>query len=82
MGSLIKGDLYLAYAITHSQRNSYLLGKAYSVADVYLFVTLSWGHHVNVDARQWPALARYYDNIAARPAVQKAFLAEGLIPAT
>ena len=57
----------------------YLLGETFSVADAYLFVTLSWGQYVNLDISRWPALARYADKISERPAVQKAMKAEGLI---
>jgi glutathione S-transferase len=57
----------------------FLLGDNFSVADAYLFVTLSWGQYVNVDISRWPALARYADKISERPAVQKAMKEEGLI---
>ena len=57
----------------------FLLGDHFSVADVYLFVTLSWGQYVNVDISRWPALARYADKISERPAVQKAMKEEGLL---
>ena len=57
----------------------YLLGEDFSVADIYLFVALSWGQYVNIDISRWPALARYSDNISERPAVQKAMKEEGLI---
>ena len=57
----------------------FLLGDHFCVADVYLFVTLSWGQYVDVDISRWPALARYADNISKRPAVQKAMKEEGLI---
>lgn len=58
---------------------SFLLGENFSVADAYLFVTLSWGQYVNVDISRWPALVRYADRISERPAVQKAMKEEGLI---
>ena len=57
----------------------FLLGENFSVADAYLFVTLSWGQYVNVDISRWPALVRYADKISERPAVQKAMKEEGLI---
>jgi glutathione S-transferase len=57
----------------------YLLGDNFTVADAYLFVTLSWGQYVNIDISRWPALARYTDRISERPAVQKAMQEEGLI---
>jgi glutathione S-transferase len=68
-------------AIVAEQLSSqpYLLGETFSVADAYLFVTLSWGQYVTVDISRWPALARYADKISERPAVQKAMKAEGLI---
>jgi len=56
----------------------YLLGKAYSVADVYLFVTLGWGRYVDLDIARWAVLTRYVDKISERPAVQKALQEEGL----
>ena len=67
-------------AIVAEQLSSqpYLLGETFSVADAYLFVTLSWGQYVNVDISRLPALARYADKISERPAVQKAMKAEGL----
>jgi glutathione S-transferase len=57
----------------------YLLGDNFSAADAYLFVTLSWGNYVNIDISRWPALARYVETIAGRPAVQKAMREEGLV---
>jgi glutathione S-transferase len=63
----------------HLSVHPYLLGENFSVADAYLFVTLGWGQHVNVDISKWPALSGYRDKIAKRPAVQKAMKAEGLI---
>ena len=56
----------------------FLLGDNYSVADAYLFVTLSWGQYVNLDISRWPSLARYADKISERPAVQNAMKEEGL----
>jgi glutathione S-transferase len=71
--------LRLGAVAEHLSEQPYLLGQAFSVADIYLFVTLSWGHYVNVDISQWPALTRYYEKISARPAVQQALREEGLI---
>lgn len=58
---------------------AFLLGEHFTVADAYLFVTLSWGQYVDVDISRWPALADYAARISARPAVQKAMKEEGLI---
>ena len=58
---------------------TFLLGEHFTVADAYLFVTLSWGQYVNLDISRWPVLADYAAKISARPAVQKAMKEEGLI---
>ncbi|MGD0961201.1 MAG: glutathione transferase GstA [Methylomonas sp.] len=63
----------------HLSEQPFLLGKAFSVADAYLFVTLSWGRYVDFDIARWPALARYSEKIGNRPAVQQALREEGLI---
>lgn len=63
----------------HLAGNDYLMGANYSVADVYLFVTLTWTGHVGIDLAQWPALSRFRDRVAARPAVQATLKAEGLV---
>ncbi|MEI6542677.1 MAG: glutathione transferase GstA [Methylococcales bacterium] len=63
----------------HLSDKPFLLGKTFSVADAYLFVTLSWGHYVNLDISRWPALTRYVEGISERPAVQQALKEEGLI---
>jgi glutathione S-transferase len=59
-------------------KNKYLLGKSFSVADIYAFVVLSWGQWLNVDVRKWKHVAEWLDRIAARPAVKAALKAEGL----
>jgi glutathione S-transferase len=58
---------------------AFLLGEHFTVADAYLFVTLSWGVYVDLDISRWPILASYVATISARPAVQKALREEGLI---
>ena len=57
---------------------SYLTGERFTVADCYLFVTLSWSGHVGIDLARWPALSAYVQRVAARPKVNEALRAEGL----
>ncbi|MBK1690276.1 glutathione transferase GstA [Rubrivivax gelatinosus] len=57
----------------------YLLGEDFSVADAYLFVVSSWAKHVGVDLSRFAHLARFLERVGARPAVQQAMRAEGLI---
>lgn len=56
----------------------YLMGD-FSVADAYFFVVTGWDQYVGIDLAKWPALVAYRERIAARPAVQAALRAEGLI---
>lgn len=57
----------------------YLLGDDYSVADAYLFTILSWSVPAKVDISAWPSLAAFAERVQARPAVQAALKAEGLL---
>ncbi len=58
----------------------YLTGTAFSIADAYLFTTVNWSGHHQLDLSPWPALVAFQQRVAARPGVQRALKAEGLIP--
>jgi glutathione S-transferase len=58
----------------------YLMGDHFSVADAYLFVCLNWTQFLKFDLSPWPVLTDLMRRVAARPAVQQALAAEGLIP--
>lgn len=68
----------LALVAKQLEGRDYLLGD-FSVADAYLFTVLSWGRFVNVDTSAWPVIGAYQARMAARPAVQAALKAEGLL---
>ena len=57
----------------------WLVGDRYSVADIYLFVVSNWGRFQDIDVAQWPNLNDLRTRIRARPKVQDAMKAEGLI---
>lgn len=57
----------------------YLLGKAFSVADAYLFVVANWANPTSIGLDKWPNVAALVRRVAARPASQAAMRAEGLI---
>lgn len=59
----------------------FLFGDSFSVADAYLFVVTNWAQHVKLDLSTLPALQAFQQRVAARPAVQVAMRAEGLIKA-
>lgn len=69
------------YALIESWLNErpFLQGEHFSVADAYLFVTTHWSNFVNVDLSDFPAVTGFQQRVAARPAVQSAMRAEGLM---
>lgn len=58
----------------------YLTGDNFTVADAYLYVTLSWRERVNVSIAHLPKLTAFYERCRARPSVQRARKEEGLAP--
>ncbi|MCW5572239.1 MAG: glutathione transferase GstA [Steroidobacteraceae bacterium] len=60
------------------EKQPFLTGKDFTVADAYLFVMLSWTAYHKVDLGPWPALRDFQARVAARPAVQATLKAEGL----
>ncbi len=58
---------------------NYLMGDKFSVADAYLFTILNWAPLVKFDLSRWPVLVEYHKRVAARPKVQEALKAEGLV---
>lgn len=57
----------------------YLMGDSFTVADAYLFVVSNWGQYVGVDVSGFEHLVAFRARVAARPAVQEAMKAEGLL---
>lgn len=57
----------------------YLMGAQFTVADAYLYTVLRWSGFVGIDLAKWPVLAAYVERITARPKVQEALIAEGLV---
>lgn len=57
----------------------FLMGDHFTVADAYLFVVQSWGKYVGVETSGLPHLSALAARVAARPAVQAALRAEGLV---
>jgi glutathione S-transferase len=57
----------------------YLMGDTFTVADAYLFNVSNWTRFVGVDISALENLAALRTRVSARPAVQEAMRAEGLI---
>ncbi|HMM56898.1 MAG: glutathione transferase GstA [Xanthomonadales bacterium PRO7] len=62
-------------------KQPYLLGDHFTVADAYLFTVTRWADFVKLDLSAFPSLQAFQKRVAARPAVQAAMAAEGLIKA-
>jgi glutathione S-transferase len=57
----------------------YLMGDKFCVADAYLFTILNWAAPSKFDLSKWPAIVEYHKRVGARPKVQEALKAEGLV---
>jgi len=57
----------------------YLTGDSFSVADAYLFNVLRWCGFHKIDLAIWPNIQAFFARAGARPQVQAAMRAEGLI---
>ena len=71
--------LRFSHIARHLDSRDYLGGDAFSVADAYLFTVLGWTDVVKFSLADWPQLQAFRERIGARPAVQAALRAEGLL---
>lgn len=58
---------------------NWLAGSDYTPADAYFFTVTNWSQGVGHDLSKFPRIAALRAKVAARPSVQKAMQAEGLI---
>lgn len=57
----------------------FLAGADYSVADAYAYTIVNWCKFLGLSLQPYPALRAYQARVEARPAVQAALKAEGLL---
>jgi glutathione S-transferase len=57
----------------------YLMGDQFTVADGYLYVVTRWAKAMNIDLSSLANLTAHHERVGARPAVQEALKAEGLL---
>ena len=57
----------------------YLFGNTFTAADAYLFTVTNWAQYVKLDLSPFPNLQAFQKRVAARPKVQAAMKAEGLL---
>ena len=68
-----------AYVDARLEGNDYLMGQQFSIADAYLFTVSNWAGHVGVDLSGFKNVEAFRARMMARPAVQEAMKAEGLL---
>jgi glutathione S-transferase len=68
-----------AHLDKHLAKNEYLMGQAFSVADAYGFVVSNWARAVDVDLTPHANVLAWRKRVGARPAVQAAMKAEGVV---
>ena len=56
-------------------------GDTFATVDAYLFTVTNWGNMLKVDMSAFPNVLAYQARVGARPAVQAALVAEGLVKA-
>ncbi|HEV2560286.1 MAG TPA: glutathione transferase GstA [Microvirga sp.] len=70
-----------AYLDGHLASRPYLLGDRFSIADAYAFTVVNWANFHKVDISRHQNLVAFMGRVAARPKVQEALAAEGLLKA-
>lgn len=63
----------------HLATRDYLMGSQFTVADAYCFTVVSWARMLHLPMSAYPKLQEYLSRVAARPVVQEAMRAEGLV---
>ena len=63
----------------HLAQRPWLAGGAFSIADIYGFTIVNWSNFLGISLKPYPALSAWTDRVRARPAVQEALGAEGLL---
>jgi glutathione S-transferase len=74
-----KARIMLRFDYTNGQigDKQFLMGDTFMAADAYMFVMLTWAHHMKIALPH--SLTDFFRRVSQRPAVQKAMKEEGLI---
>ncbi len=78
---ILKGILKkkLVWLNSQLEGKSFLTGDQFTIADAYLFVLINWTNPIKLDISELTHIKAFHARVAARPAVQEAMKAEGLI---
>jgi glutathione S-transferase len=72
-------DKRLSYVNQELAGKQYLVGEQFSIADAYLFTVVGWMGFLAMPTDAYPNVQALVARVAARPAVQAAMKAEGLL---
>ena len=74
-----KARILLRFDYVNGQMNDgqFLTGETFTVADAYMFVMLTWAHHLKIAVPHH--LSDFFSRVAQRPQVRQAMKEEGLI---
>lgn len=61
-----------------AKHGPYLLGEAFSAADLFLFMLTRWGRNLSRPARDFPQVGKHFERVLARPAVRRTLAIEGI----
>jgi glutathione S-transferase len=78
------GKLTARYALIEkllADGRTYLTGDTFTTVDAYLFTVTNWSNVLKIDLSAFPNVMAFQGRVAARPAVQAALVAEGLVKA-
>lgn len=70
---------YFEYLEKHLERSKFLLGENFSLADIPLFVGLTWTKWISFDLKPYPHLQSFVSAISKRPSVREVYEKEGLL---
>ena len=78
---IIRGNLDKRFTTVNEMlsKHPYFTGEQFTVADAYLFTVLSWTDYTKVDISKFSAIKEFQGRVSARPQVQAALKAEGLV---
>lgn len=78
---IAKENLAKRYAFVDGklEGKEYLTGSQFTVADAYLFAVTNWKTFLQIDVSPYPNVKAFQARVAARPKVQEALKAEGLV---
>ena len=74
-----RATMRLKWTDEQLEGKQYLMGDTFTIADAYLFVVANWTQFVGIDISGMKSLGAFQARVAARPAVQAAMKAEGLL---